>query len=158
MARDCIFYSESNDMGATIPFCDFEGSENYRLWWAACTTSEIAYFGLLENGASPQEARSVLSNSLKTEIVMTADIREWRHFFRLRCSKAAHPQMQEVARMALMGFYAFMPELFEDICEEVKEKENALKLRVGLMSTNDTRRREITMSDAIASSGKDATL
>lgn len=95
------------------------GSENYRLWWAACTTSEIAYFGLLQSGASPQEARSVLPNSLKTEIVMTADIREWRHFFRLRCSKAAHPQMQEVAKLALMGFYVFMPELFEDICEEV---------------------------------------
>lgn len=96
-----------------------EGSENYRLWWAACQSAELGYFQLLRSGASPQEARSVLPNSLKTEIVMTADIREWRHFFRLRCSKAAHPQMQEVARLALMGFYAFMPELFEDICEEV---------------------------------------
>ena len=96
-----------------------EGSENYRIWQAACQLAERGYFQLLRNGASPQEARSVLPNSLKTEIVMSADIREWRHFFRLRCSKAAHPQMQEVAKMALMGFYAFMPELFEDICEEV---------------------------------------
>ena len=96
-----------------------EDSTNYEVWRSACRHAELSYFTMLMNGALPQEARSVLPNSLKTEIVMSADIREWRHFFRLRCSKAAHPQMQEVAKLALMGFYAFMPELFEDICEEV---------------------------------------
>lgn len=94
-------------------------SANYYVWCNSCQVAENAYFQLLQNGATPQEARSVLPNSLKTEIVMTADIREWRHFFRLRCSKAAHPQMREVAKMALMVFYEVMPELFEDICEEV---------------------------------------
>jgi len=59
------------------------------------------YFKLLDWGCSPEEARAVLPNSLKTEIVMTANIREWRHFLKLRTSPAAHPQMREVACMLL---------------------------------------------------------
>lgn len=94
------------------------GSANYNAWYDACRSAEDAYFSLLNNGASPQEARSVLPNSLKTEVVMTANIREWRHFFRLRCSPAAHPQMREVARKAFVKFYRAMPELFQDIWEE----------------------------------------
>lgn len=108
-----------NEITVIKPHFWEEDSEKYRAWRATCQLAETGYFQLLRGGATPQEARSVLPNSLKTEIVMTADIREWRHFFRLRCSKAAHPQMQEVAKMALMGFYVFMPELFEDICEEI---------------------------------------
>lgn len=94
------------------------GSANYNAWYDGCRSAEDAYFSLLNNGASPQEARSVLPNSLKTEVVMTANIREWRHFFRLRCSQAAHPQMREVALKALVTFYRAMPELFQDIWEE----------------------------------------
>ena len=96
-----------------------EDMEAYRLWLDSCKSAEMHYFLMLKSGASPQEARSVLPNSLKTEVVMTANIREWRHFFKLRCSQAAHPQMREVARMALLWFYTYMPELFEDIVEEV---------------------------------------
>lgn len=60
-------------------------------WRIAMRDAEDAYFALLDEGCSPQEARSVLPNSLKTEVVMTANIREWRHFLKLRCSPAAHP-------------------------------------------------------------------
>lgn len=95
-----------------------EDTEAYRLWLDSCKSAEMHYFLMLKSGASPQEARSVLPNSLKTEVVMTANIREWRHFFRLRCSRAAHPQMREVALMALVKFYRAMPELFQDIWEE----------------------------------------
>lgn len=95
-----------------------EDTEAYRLWLDSCKSAEMHYFLMLKSGASPQEARSVLPNSLKTEVVMTANIREWRHFFRLRCSRAAHPQMREVALMALVKFYHAMPELFQDIWEE----------------------------------------
>jgi len=73
----------------------------------------------LELGCTPQEARSVLPNSLKTEVIMTADIREWRHFFKLRCSPAAHPQMREVAIMLLKKLQAQIPILFDDIEVEV---------------------------------------
>lgn len=70
-------------------------------WETAMTTCESEYFSMLNSGASPQIARSVLPNSLKTELVMTCNFREWKHFLRLRESPAAHPQMREVA--AIIG-------------------------------------------------------
>lgn len=84
-------------------------------WYMACRNAEIFYFSLLQLGQSPQQARSVLPNSLKTEIIMTANVREWRHFFTLRTSKAAHPQMQELASSMLRGFSETVPILFEDL-------------------------------------------
>jgi thymidylate synthase (FAD) len=70
--------------------------ERYHMWCNAMQAAEGAYLDLLVKGASPQEARSVLPNSLKTEIVMTANLREWRHVFKLRCSEKAHPQMRQL--------------------------------------------------------------
>ena len=77
--------------------------------------AEKCYFTLLANGASPQEARSVLPNSLKTEIVMTANSREWRLIFKLRTSKAAHPQMRELMVPLLKEMQQRLPVFFEDI-------------------------------------------
>lgn len=94
-------------------------SRAYKTWYQACDRAESAYFDMLLDGCTPQEARAVLPNSLKTEVVMTANIREWRHFFRLRCAPAAHPQMREVAREALAEVYDRLPVLFQDVFEEV---------------------------------------
>ena len=80
---------------------------------------------LLNEGATPQEARSVLPNSLKTEVVMTANMREWRHFFELRAAGttgAPHPQMAEVALPLLREVADYMPELFGDILEIAEGK------------------------------------
>lgn len=96
-----------------------KGSDAYDHWAFSCRDADDDYFVLREMGCSPQEARAVLPNSLKTEVVMTANIREWRHFLRLRCSKAAHPQMREVAIPLLQLFYDEMPVLFEDVYAEV---------------------------------------
>lgn len=96
----------------------------YDTWKRACEKSEEAYFDLINHyGATPQEARSVLPNSLKTEVVMTADIREWRHFLKLRCPPAAHPQMREVALILLDKVHASIPVLFDDIWGEYHEQE-----------------------------------
>jgi len=92
-----------------------EDTPVYRIWKRSCELSEVAYFDLLTEGCSPQEARAVLPNSLKTEVVMTADIREWRHFLKLRNSPAAHPQMREVAGMLEVLFKDNYPVFFEDI-------------------------------------------
>lgn len=92
-----------------------ENSDLFRDWRSAMKMSESHYFDLLEQGATPQEARSVLPNSLKTEVVMTADIREWRHFFKLRTASAAHPQMREVAIPLLKECQEKIPILFDDI-------------------------------------------
>lgn len=87
----------------------------FKTWYYAMSEAERAYNILIEDGASPQEARSVLPNSLKTEIVATANVREWRHILRLRTSKAAHPQMREVMVPLLAELTRRLPVLFEDI-------------------------------------------
>ena len=69
----------------------------YQHWKDACKAAEQAYYVLLADGLTAQEARDVLPTSLKTELVMTATAEEWLHFLRLRTSEAAHPQMREVA-------------------------------------------------------------
>ncbi len=94
-----------------------ESLEKMRLWTESMQAAETTYRALLEQGATPQEARSVLPNSLRTEIVMTMDLREWRHFFRLRCDRASHPQMREIAIPMLAEFRRLLPEVFEDLGE-----------------------------------------
>lgn len=93
-------------------------SPGYNLWHHSCKVSERCYMEMLEHGFTPQEARAVLPNSLKTEVVMTANIREWRHFLKLRCSRAAHPQMRELAMQLLSMAYEQIPVVFDDIWED----------------------------------------
>jgi thymidylate synthase (FAD) len=88
------------------------------LWLAAMEFAEKIYFALLQEGVTPQEARSVLPNSLKTEIIITANLREWRHILRLRTSKSAHPQIREIMLKILALFREKMPILFGDIIAE----------------------------------------
>lgn len=85
------------------------------MWLRHMRYTEYTYMTMLENGWTPQQARSVLPNSLATHIVMTMNLREWRHFFMLRCAPAAHPQMQEVALKILFEFFLRVPVIVEDI-------------------------------------------
>jgi thymidylate synthase (FAD) len=95
---------------------DKEGTTKLReLWIKSMEEAEKSYFELLESGASPQEARSVLPNSLKTEIVVTMNLREWRHFFQLRAVRVAHPQMREIAIPLLKDFQKMFPAIFSDL-------------------------------------------
>lgn len=91
----------------------------YYLWLMACEYAEAKYFELLDSGWTPQEARSALPNSLKTDVVMTANLREWRHFLRLRTSPAAHPQMREVTVPLLAELKQIVPAVFDDIEEAI---------------------------------------
>lgn len=91
--------------------------QKYEIWQEAMENAEKSYFRMLEAGASPQEARAVLPNSLKTELVMTMNLREWRHFFKLRTSNRAHPQMKEVSKLILEVFRQKLPVFFQDIGE-----------------------------------------
>lgn len=122
--RYCNYSSDQFGTEITViePLYLERGSAAYRMWRHACEQAETAYFDMLGEGCSPQEARAVLPNSLKTEVVMTANIREWRHFLRLRCDKAAHPQMREVATQLLDACCKEMPVLFNDIRESVKDR------------------------------------
>lgn len=84
----------------------------FSAWKAAMENAEKSYFELLQKGAKPEDARSVLPNSLKTEFICTMNLREWRHFFALRCAKAAHPAMREIAVPLQKAFHEMLPELF----------------------------------------------
>jgi len=84
-------------------------------WELALEEAEEGYIKLLELGWRPEQAREVLPNSLKTEIVTTANLREWRHIFKLRTSKAAHPQIRDLMKSCLNGFKLAVPVIFDDI-------------------------------------------
>lgn len=101
------------------PGANFAKPGSQGIWLKAMQNAEKAYRDLIENGESPQIARSVLPNSLKTEIVVSANFREWREIFRQRTAKAAHPQMRQLMIPIFKVMKDYIPELFFDI--EVKE-------------------------------------
>ena len=85
------------------------------LWLSSMLEAETTYRTFLTINWSPQQARSVLPNSLKTEIVVTANFREWKHIFSLRCSKRAHPQMREIMLPLFNKMKSLLPEIFESV-------------------------------------------
>ena len=115
--RYCDYSKE--DFGSEITFIiphylDYK-SEAWNTWKNTMKACEDAYFKLLDIGLLPQEARAVLPNSLKTELIMTANLCEWRNFFKLRTANAAHPQLREVTRPLLDDLKAIIPVVFDDI-------------------------------------------
>lgn len=102
------------------PFLKYS-EKDISIWGCLMLDAERAYFSLLNNGRSPEEARSVLPNSLKTEIVVTQNIRQWRHFFKLRAlgtTGKPHPQMLEITVPMLKDFKKYLPVFFEDLEEK----------------------------------------
>ena len=89
--------------------------QKYKSWVTAMEQSEKSYFDIINNGGTPDQARMVLPASLATEICMTANIREWRHIFSLRCQSTVHPHVRQVMIPLLLYFKEKMPELFDDI-------------------------------------------
>lgn len=92
-----------------------DDSEEYAVWKQAMEEIEKTYVKLIFLGAKPEEARSILPNSLKTEIVCTMNLREWRHFFRLRTAERAHPQIREISVALLDELKKRIPVIFDDI-------------------------------------------
>ena len=96
-------------------------------WLCAIDNVETAYKQLLDDGWRPQEARSVLPNALSSKILMTGNLRNWRHFFLMRTSKQAHPQMREVTIPLLAEFQKLVPVVFDDINPDASQIENVRK-------------------------------
>lgn len=92
--------------------------DKYLIWKQTMQHIEDAYMELINMGAKPEEARSILPNSLKTEIIVTMNLREWRHFLRLRTSEKAHPQMRELTIPLLNTLKRLIPVIFDDINAE----------------------------------------
>lgn len=97
------------------------GEPAFERWLKAMAQAEKAYLELMDLGARPQESRGVLPNSLKTEIVMTANLREWRHVLALRGGKAAHPQIREICLPLLAELHQRVPVVFDDIHASLEE-------------------------------------
>lgn len=92
-----------------------DGKAKMDLWKESMAEIEKQYNKLIELGAKPEEARSILPNSLKTEIVVTMNMRSWRNFFRLRTSERAHPQIRQISNMLLAELKEKLPVLFGDL-------------------------------------------
>ncbi len=88
------------------------------MWHDAMDAAATTYMAMLDDGASPQEARTVLPNSLKTEIDVTCNVREWRHILTLRTAKSAHPQMRDLMSPLLRELQSTVPYLFNDIGDD----------------------------------------
>ena len=107
-----------NELTFIKPFFLDEDTNEYRVWEHAMKVAESDYMMMLNAGRTPQEARSILPNSIKTEVVMSTNYREWRHFFKLRAARAtgpAHPQMEEITRPLLEELKILIPVVFDDI-------------------------------------------
>ena len=121
LSQRYVNYSKEK-FGHTIPFVRptniVPGSRAHELFLQACQSCEHAYFALLESGCNPEDARAVLPNATATEIVVTANLREWRHILSLRAAGTTgkpHPDMQALMLPVLDKFRAMMPEVFGDI-------------------------------------------
>lgn len=90
------------------------GNDAERIFAAACEYAEEHYQMLLREGWAPQQAREVLPNSLKTEIVVTANLAEWKHIFNHRCSGAAHPQIRDLLLPLLEEMNQKYPGVFNE--------------------------------------------
>lgn len=110
-----FFWSMDKDSYCILP------NKRYEVWRQSMKECEDAYMRLIALGATAQQARSVLPNSLKTTLIMTANLREWRHFLKVRTSPKAHPQMRELTIPLLKEFKVRIPVIFDDIKGMEKE-------------------------------------
>lgn len=125
--RICSFAQEStrycsynknkfgNEIKVIVPDELEQDIVNYSIWYESCLHAENAYMALLSNNVKAEIARDVLPLSTATEILVTANIREWRQIFRLRTSAFAHPQMRSIMRDLLSELKTKIPVLFDDI-------------------------------------------
>lgn len=104
-------------------------AEQEEHWSVGVYAAETTYRHLISSGATPQIARSVFPNALASRIVTTYNLRNWRHFFLMRTTREAHPQMRQVSIPLLQQFQNRIPILFEDIEPEAKQADNLKKMR-----------------------------
>lgn len=115
--RYCNYFKDKfgNELTLIKPYFWNDDIPKYNIWVETMQTIEQNYNKLIEMGAKPEEARSILPNSLKTEIIVTMNLRQWRHFFKLRAAPNAHPQMREVSIPLLNKMKTIIPVIFDDI-------------------------------------------
>lgn len=114
-----VRYSDGLKFIKPVWWEDPEYTEDQKQHWIkAMEYGEKMYLEALEKGDKPEQAREILPHAIKVEIVTTANLREWRHIFDLRCSKKAHPQMRVLFLNCLHGFAKEIPIVFDDLVEK----------------------------------------
>lgn len=104
-----------NELTFIKPYFWNEDTQEYSIWLETMQIIENNYNKLMKLGAKAEQARSILPNSLKTEIIATMNLRQWRHFFKLRTASNAHPQMKEISVPLLNEMKSIIPIIFDDI-------------------------------------------
>lgn len=122
-----VNYAKKMPPSFIYPVPGVEEEDYSPTWVTAIENAEWAYRELLSSGWRPQEARSVFPNALSSKIIVTFNLRTWRHFFLMRTSKEAHPQMRQVTIPLLSEFKRLVPVLYEDIMPESRQIENISK-------------------------------
>jgi thymidylate synthase (FAD) len=107
----------------------FEEESNLRRWMESIDKAEESYILLIKSGISPQIARSVFPNALASRIIVTGNLRNWRHLFIMRTTKESHPQMRQVTIPLLREFQSKIPLLFDDIEPLAKQSEGMKRAR-----------------------------
>ena len=118
--RYCCYSKDkfSGEISVIKPVALPENTEAFDIWKNAMQQAETAYLTLIDKGITAENARSVLPTCLKTEIVTTANLREWRHIFKMRCSNAAHPDIRFIMRKLREEFKSKIPVIFDDLVDE----------------------------------------
>lgn len=93
----------------------------YHIWLKTMNDIEKAYMDMSALGAKPDQLRMILPHSLAAEVTMSANLREWRHIFKMRCQKAAHPSVRQIMLKTLNEFHNRIPTVFDDLYDEFKE-------------------------------------
>lgn len=107
-----------NEIAVIVPADIDENSREFETWYRGCAESENSYTDLISAGVKPETARSVLPMCLATSIFCGANIREWRHIFRLRCDSHAQIDIRLVMKELLAMMYEKYPVFFEDLAKE----------------------------------------
>ena len=104
-----------NELTFIEPLFYLNRDKEMNIWSESMRVVEKNYLALIMQGSKPEEARSILPNSIKTEIIVTMNLREWRHFFKLRTSNVAHQQMRQITIPLLTEMKTRIPIIFDDI-------------------------------------------
>ncbi len=115
--RYCNYFKDKfgNELTFIKPYFWNDDTQQYNIWLETMQMIEQNYNRLIQLGAKAEQARSILPNSLKTEIIATMNLRQWRHFFKLRTAPNAHPQMREISIPLLNEMKNIIPVVFDDI-------------------------------------------
>ena len=125
--RYCMYAKEKfgNEVTVIKPCNILDGTPEYAEWLQCMKDIERAYLAMADLGCKPDQCRMLLPHSVKADVILTANLREWRHIFKLRADKAAHPGIQVLMKALLKDFSSKIPVLFDDLQYLLEEKQAA---------------------------------